>query len=95
MRQLCQWNRLAHNRLQSFSTSEGIPVFEPKIDCRDDLVEILSSILITIVIDRTWFTKHVQCISTVGVVFTFTIHSSWENKRRAVCLLLSFETNFF
>ena len=39
MRQLCQWNRLAHNRLQSFSTSEGIPVFEPKIDCRDDLVE--------------------------------------------------------
>ena len=31
-RQLYQWSRLAHNRLQSASISGGIPVFRSKTD---------------------------------------------------------------
>ena len=50
----------------------GIPVFVSKTDRRDDLVKILSLILITIVFDRTWFSKQVQSIITVGVVLLYT-----------------------
>ena len=41
---------------------------------------ILGSILITIVIDRMWFSQHFQCITTVGVVFTIYSTVAWEIK---------------
>ena len=54
-RQLCQWSRLAHNCLQSASILGGFPFLISKLTDVPIWSLILSSNLITIVIDRTWF----------------------------------------
>ena len=51
----------------------GFPCLGPQLTDVTTWSKILSSILITIFFDRTWFSYHVQCIITVGVVLLYTV----------------------